>query len=143
MRVARCPTIALCLVAFPSIAGAWCFDEAAARYKVSAQLLRDIAIVESSMRPDVVGVNDNGSEDIGMMQISSSWLPKLRRYGISRDDLFDPCVNVHVGAWILAHNIAQFGLTWRAVGAYNARSEPKREIYVKKVWAVMQKRSGA
>lgn len=133
--------ISACFLFVPPLsASAWCFDEAAARYKVSAQLLRDISQVESSMNPNAIGVNDDGSEDLGLMQISSYWLPKLNRYGITRKDLFVPCDNIHVGAWILAHNIAQYGHTWRAVGAYNARSEKKREKYVKKVWAVMQKR---
>ena len=140
MRVVRLLITVAILALLPSVSSAWCFDEAAARFKVDARLLRDIALIESGMQPNAVGVNKDGSEDIGVMQINSSWLTKLGRYEITRQDLFDPCVNVHVGAWVLAHNIAQYGATWRAVGAYNARSEAKREAYVQKVWAVRKKR---
>ena len=36
------------------------------------------------------------------MQINSSWLPILAKYGIAKSDLLNPCVNTHVGAWVLA-----------------------------------------
>jgi len=44
-----------------------------------------------------------------------------------------------VGAWILAGNIARFGYTWNAVGAYNAGTgdtemiRMRREAYAHKV----------
>ena len=71
---------------------------------------------------------------IGVMQINSSWLPKLQSMNISKMDLFDPCTNIDVGAWILAHNISQYGYNWTAIGAYNARSPHKRQRYALKIW---------
>ena len=53
---------------------------------------------------------------------------------ISKIDLFDPCTNIDVGAWILAHNISQYGYNWTAIGAYNARSPHKRQRYALKIW---------
>ncbi len=63
------------------------------------------------------------------MQINTFWLAPLARHGIGERDLFEPCVSIHVGAWILAHEIRRFGYTWEAVGAYNAgpRSTPERQ----------------
>lgn len=78
--------------------------------------------------------NKDGSYDIGCMGINSSWLPRLeKKFGITEQDLYDPCTNVNVGAWVLAKNKRTFGDHWRAIGAYNAISEPKRIDYAWKV----------
>lgn len=111
-----------------------CVNRAAQRYQVDKRLIHAIIQIESSGNPSALNRNANGSEDIGVMQINSSWLPTLARYGIKRDHLYDPCTNIHVGTWVLAGNIARYGRTWRAVGAYNATSHAKRERYVGKVW---------
>lgn len=110
-----------------------CLEEAAARYQVSPALLWSIAKVESGFNPLARNVNTNGSEDIGIMQINSSWLPVLQRYNITRKDLFDPCISFHVGAWVLSNNIHRYGNNWKAVGAYNAITESKQNKYIGKV----------
>jgi soluble lytic murein transglycosylase-like protein len=129
--------VALLLLVLSPGAQAYCFTQAAQRYQVDAQLLMAIAKVESGYNARAFNANTNGSKDIGLMQINSSWLPVLRKHGIDESRLWDACVNVHVGAWVLANNIAQHGATWRAVGAYNARSSHKQSGYVQKVWAAM------
>lgn len=121
----------------PGLAAASCFEQAAARYKVPVELLQAISTVESGGRANAYNANKNGSFDIGHMQINSSWLPTLAKYNIDVESLQDPCINTNIGAWVLAHNIARFGLSWEAVGAYNAASKSKREIYAKKVAAVL------
>lgn len=123
-------TLALLCAAMPAQA---CWDEAAARYRVNSAVLYAIARTESGLNPLAVGRNANGSRDIGLMQINSSWLPKLAEFGITERDLFQPCTSIHVGAWLLAHNIYRYGYTWEAVGAYNAVSPSKRSAYIKKV----------
>ncbi|MGF6265343.1 soluble lytic murein transglycosylase-like protein [Paraburkholderia youngii] len=111
-----------------------CLDDAAQFHHVNVVLVRAIAQQESGMRADAVNRNTDGSEDIGLMQINSSWLPKLRRYGITRESLFNACVNGYVGTWILASNIKQFGPTWKAVGAYNAVSTSKQLVYANHIY---------
>lgn len=121
--------LALC-TALPAHA---CWDDAAQRYQVSSALLYAIARTESSLNPLAVGRNGNGSRDIGLMQINSAWLPTLATHGIGERELFEPCTNIHVGAWILAGNVSRLGYTWDAVGAYNATRPALRRAYIEKV----------
>ncbi|MEK6291473.1 MAG: lytic transglycosylase domain-containing protein [Paraburkholderia tropica] len=120
------------------VAHADCLDDAAAFRHINVQLVRAIAKQESGMRADAVNVNRNGTEDIGLMQINSSWLPKLARYGIRREHLFNACVNAYVGTWILASNIRQFGPTWKAVGAYNSPTSAHQLVYANSIYRRLQ-----
>jgi len=112
---------------------AFCFKEAGAIYRVSPQLLWAIAKVESSFNPSAVNRNANGSYDYGLMQINSSWMKVLG------EELWaflgDPCLNVKVGAWILAQCMKRHGQTWEAVGCYNATSPDKRAKYAWKIYS--------
>jgi len=136
MRLAAGIATALCLVAGQAQA-TFCFDEAAAHYDVPVELLKAIAKVESGFNARAVHRNSDGSEDIGGLQINSSWLPVLRKYGITRQDLFDPCINTYIGAWVLAKNIQSLGYNWTAIGAYNAKSDKKREKYARIILAAL------
>ncbi|QVN13229.1 transglycosylase SLT domain-containing protein [Burkholderia sp. LAS2] len=126
-------TIALSC-ALSGVARADCLDDAAAFQHVSVALMRGIAQVESGMNPNAVNTNTNGTVDIGLMQINSTWLPTLAREGITRESLFDACTNAYVGAWILSQNIRQLGPNWNAIGAYNSASPDKRLAYARKVY---------
>ena len=125
-----------------------CWEQAGARYGVDPHLLAAIARVESNLKPDAVNASHErrtGSVDLGLMQINSSWLPTLARHGVTRERLFDACTSIHVAAWILADLFARYGVTWEAVGAYNAaciRVEPsecgkRRAAYARKVHAAL------
>lgn len=98
-----------------------CWSAAAVRYDLPVDLLFAIGQVESSHMAHAVAVNTNGTADLGIMQINSSWLRVLEPYGIDRRVLLEqPCTNIQVGAWILAQEVARFGYSWQAIGAYNA-----------------------
>jgi len=124
-----------------SQANGWpCWGQAAKRYGVPVTLLYSIARVESGVNAQATGGNKNGSHDIGLMQINSSWLPKLAKYGITERKLYaDACLNLHVGAWILSDTIRTYGYNWRGLGAYNARSDKLRAVYAAKVVRELKK----
>ncbi len=97
-----------------------CFTEAGKRYNLNPKLLYAIAKIESNFNHKAVNKsNKNGSYDIGIMQINSRWLPLLKKFNIMENDLYNPCQNIMVGAWILAQCILKFDYTWKAVDCYN------------------------
>ncbi|MQA40602.1 transglycosylase SLT domain-containing protein [Rugamonas aquatica] len=100
-----------------------CWDRAGHQHGIAPLLLYAVAQAESGANPRLVHHNDGpgaGTRDIGAMQINSGNLPALRGRGINEARLLDLCTNVDVGAGILAERIQRFGLSWEAVGAYNA-----------------------
>jgi len=139
----------LCLLA--SRANADCFEQAAVRYDVPAELLRAVAWVESGAldAAKAENRNPNGTRDIGRMQINTSHLPQLSGYGIDERSLRDECTSIHVGAWLLAHGIARYGLTWEAVGSYNvgcralssAECSRRRNLYAWRVAKALERQS--
>lgn len=121
-----------------------CFEKHAKHFGVDADLLRSIALVESSGNPKAVGKNP-GSEDLGLMQINSSWIKKK---GTSRQELLhNACLNLKLGAEILSDNLKRFGNPWEAVGAYNAscsrlKGEDCRKARQNYAWKVYRAKKG-
>lgn len=98
------------------------FQEAAMQYDVNPEILHAIADTESSFNPNAVNcANTNKSCDFGLMQINSIHLPFLAKHGISRDHLFDPRVNIFIGAWVLKNCINKYGQDYRALNCYNGK----------------------
>ncbi|NCG53639.1 transglycosylase SLT domain-containing protein [Serratia fonticola] len=117
-----------------------CFDMAGRDYKIDPDLLRAIAWNESKFNPVAVGQNSDGSLDIGLMQINTQHANKLSALGISQNHLSqDPCMNIYTGAYILATSFKKWGVSWAAVGAYNAgfkdthKQDLRRYKYAKKI----------
>ncbi len=129
-------------------ANAFCFNEAGTRYKVDPILLRSMAIVESGLNPNAIGKNRDKkgqvtSRDFGLMQINERHIPKLRALGIiqnEQDLLNNTCLNVQVGAWILANHLKQCGVNWQCLGSYNAgfadNNGGRRMNYARKIYAM-------
>lgn len=115
-RVLPCVLI---VFVFSGEAVAQCWTQAGTHYGVDPALLKAIAWKESRGRSDAVGpVLSDGNRAVGLMQINTIHLPALKKFGLTRQDLFNPCVSQHVGAWVLSDCVQRFGSTWKAVGCY-------------------------
>jgi len=136
--------LAICLT---TAAKAFCFNEAGAIYQIDPKLLKAIAQQESSLSAKAVNINRDKqgrvlSVDYGLMQINSTHIPKLQKMGVIRnqqDLLNQPCLNVKIGAWILAQHLRECGVNWACLGSYNAgfhpRNEKKRLRYAQQIYA--------
>lgn len=126
----------LVLLPAPPQARAFCFEEAALAQGVPAGLLWAIAKVESAFDPLAVQHNTNGSIDFGVMQINSRWIGYWPE--VTEEALRDPCINVQIGARVLADCLNRYGYTWEGIGCYNAVSPDKRAAYARRIIAVIE-----
>lgn len=118
-----------------------CFERHAKKHDLPSDLLRAIALVESSGNPKAVS-GPKGYEDIGLMQINTSWLSIKKT--TKNKLLNDVCLNVSIASEILADNFSRYPNPWEAVGAYNAGcSRLKGQACVdarqKYAWKIYQK----
>lgn len=135
-------------------AQAFCFDAAGARYRIDPHLLRAIAEQESALEARAINVNRDKkgkilSHDYGVMQINSTHIPSLVRMGVltSKDDLLkNPCLNIQIGAWILAKHLQICGVNWPCLGSYNAgfadteRQVQRRLQYARRIHSIYLRR---
>lgn len=106
-----------------------CLLPAAQRHGVNPHILRAILQVESGMRAHVVNHNTNGTIDVGMAQINSIHFPELAQWGITPNQLLDPCVATHVAAWHLKRSLLRHGNTWFGVAAYHSTTPKHNQRY--------------
>lgn len=108
-----------------------CFIDASAKYSVELPLLVAIAEKESGFNPRAYNsANTNGSFDIGIMQINSSWI----KGPYQKDHFLEPCFNIHFGAYVLSDSVQRWGNNWKGVGKYNAKSPSKGYVYTKELY---------
>lgn len=140
--------IIILIYSFNSQARELCFDEAGMYFNIDPLLLKSIGIVESNLNTNVIGMNKNRegkiqSKDYGIMQINQRHVSSLIAQGIINDVselTSDPCLNIKIGAWILAKHFHQCGVNWPCLGSYNAGFSEKnsraRLIYARKVFLI-------
>ncbi|MBV8401894.1 MAG: lytic transglycosylase domain-containing protein [Acetobacteraceae bacterium] len=86
--------------------------------------LEAVIRVESGGRADAVNHNRDGTRDFGLMQVNER---HLREFGVTVQEVMDPCTNVRIGGAILAANYARAVQTYgegqralqAALSAYN------------------------
>ena len=113
----------------PSQVSLHCINHAAIEFNVPAKLIISVLEIERGKVGQVVQ-NNNKTYDIGPMQINSSWLPTLARYGITQRDLqYDACKNVEVGTWILSKMIAHGKDLLTGIGDYHSHTTHLNQHY--------------
>ena len=124
---------------------AGCILIAAQTYSIPPAVLLGIYQVEGGRVGQEVGPNDNGTYDLGPMQINTLWLDELSGvWGVSpatarkwvRDD---PCTNVGVSAWILRRHLNDTGNLSKAIAHYHSRTPGIGGKYKKKVVSSMER----
>ncbi len=115
-----------------------CINQAAETYYVPAKVIISVIATEGG-NVGVAKQNKNGTFDYGPMQINSSWLPKIRKYGYTPELLqYDPCVNVMAGTWILSNKITQSSDYWSGVANYHSFTPELNAQYKMKVISYYQ-----
>jgi soluble lytic murein transglycosylase-like protein len=109
-----------------------CINHAAITYHVPAKLIISVIEIEGG-RNGMAIKNKNGTYDLGVMQVNSIWVPKIKYFGITKQDLqFNPCTNVTVGSWILAKGMATAN-GWQGIGNYHSITSSYNQRYREKV----------
>lgn len=115
-----------------------CINQAAVTYHVPATMIVSVMKIENG-RNGMAVKNKNGTYDLGVMQINSSWLPSLKKYGIDKETLQqDGCMNVMVGSWILARGIAK-SEGWVGLGNYHSATPKHNKRYREQVKRIFSK----
>ena len=121
-----------------------CLMLASQTYQVPPAVMVGIYQVEGGTPGQAVGPNDNGSYDLGPMQINTLWIPLLaEKWGVAEDTAYrwvkdDPCTNMGVAAWILRTHMNETGSLSRSIAHYHSRTPQYGGPYRNKVVSAMR-----
>ena len=116
-----------------------CMALVAQIYSLPPRVLPSIQAVEGGA-PGLARLNTDGSEDLGIMQINTLWIPRLSAYtkldrATVRDRLLHhPCFNIAAAGLIMRTYLDEAnGDLLRAVGYYHSHTPARHEAYKTKV----------
>jgi hypothetical protein len=116
-----------------------CMALVAQVYGLPPRVLPSIQAVEGG-GPGIVHVNQNGSEDLGVMQVNTLWIPVVAAYshlapGEVRDKLLNhACFNIAAAGLIMRTYLTESrGDLMRAVGNYHSHTPALHSVYRLKV----------
>ena len=121
-----------------------CLMLAAQTYSVPPAVLVGIYQVEGGTPGQAVGPNNNGTYDLGPMQINTLWIPELaKHWGVSNKTALqwvkdDPCTNMGVAAWILRNHMDETGDLAKSIAHYHSRTPRFGYAYRGKVVTAMR-----
>lgn len=110
-------------------------------YGLPPRVLPSIQAVEGG-RPGLARRNTNGTEDLGIMQVNTIWLPVLARYSklseaeVREKLLGQSCYNIAAAGLIMRTYLDETGGDlMRAVGNYHSHTPALNQLYRGKVMA--------
>ena len=84
--------------------------------------------------------NRNGTWDMGPFQVNTAHVNELAAMGIAPETVLrDGCVNAYAAAWLLRQEYRRTGDLWQAIGAYHSRTPQRRDAYVRRVKANLER----
>lgn len=117
-----------------------CIQAAARGFGIDPLPLEILRDVEGG-RPGLESKNTNGTRDLGVMQINSSWLRTLADFGINEADVRDSvCINVYVAAWIFVQELNRSGDVVVAMARYHSPTPRHQARYLGLVQRVIERR---
>lgn len=126
-----------------------CFAVVSAFYRLPPKVLPAIQRIEAG-HSGSIGHNRNGTDDLGVMQVNSAWLPELARHtGVPQSRLRialirQNCFNIAVAGAILRIYLNEaHGDVVMAIGYYHSHTPGRREAYAMRVLALPLGRTAA
>jgi Transglycosylase SLT domain len=108
-------------------------------YHLPPRVLPSIQVVEAG-RPGTISRNHNGTGDLGVMQVNSTWVPFLARPWnltprvVARRLIDEPCFNIFAAGAIMRIYLDEtHGDVVRAVGYYHSHTPERASDYQIKV----------
>ena len=107
-----------------------CSITAAVKYEVPANIVLAVAEKEGG-KPGQWVKNANGTYDVGPLQFNTSYLQKLKPYGITTTDVEQAgCYPYELAAWRLRqHILHDRGDLWTRVANYHSRTPSRNARY--------------
>lgn len=103
-------------------------------FGISYFLMKAIALTENAdFDNDAIMKNENGTIDIGLMQINSMWKYWLPEANITHQKLKDPDFNIKIAYTIVSKIIEQHGYSWDSIGRYHSGTPKFKEIWLNKI----------
>ena len=110
-----------------------CINQAAVQNVVPTELILAIITVEGG-RNGIAMPNTNGTFDLGVMQVNTSWANEITEKGYTLDEIqYDSCKNIEFGTWILSQCIKNNTNLDEAIGDYHSHTPLFNTEYSSKV----------
>lgn len=120
-----------------------CLMLASQTYSIPPAVLVGIYKAEGGQVGQAVA-NNNGTYDLGPMQINTVWVPELaQNWGVSESTATkwirdDACTNVGVAAWILRSHLDETSSLSKAIEHYHSRTPVYGTSYKKRVISILK-----
>ena len=145
LSILLCVTLAV--LAIPSHANEAriqaCIAQAATTFDIDIVAMQVLREIEGGQE-GTVSSNDNGTVDLGPMQINSRWKSTLDKVGVSLESVRDnACVNAMVAAWIFKQELRATGNTIQAMARYHSPTPYYQARYLARALQIVQRQREA